>query len=192
MILKEYVSENREEFFTKVANIAGKISIDPSWLMAVMYKESALNHRARNNYSNATGLIQFMPSTAIALGTTVDQLRQMTNIQQLDYVDKYFQPYRRRIKSYTDTYLAVFFPAAIGKPDDYILQTSNLSAGLIASQNPAVDRNKDGKITKAEVEEWALSGFAPAIQELLKKKCWWNPEPLIIYKPLRLQLQQEF
>ena len=51
-----------------------------------------------------------------------------------------------------DVYFAIFFPAAIGKPSDYVLQTSKMSAGLIASQNAGYDINSDGEITVAEVE----------------------------------------
>ena len=62
-----------------------------------------------------------------------------------------------------DVYFAIFFPAAIGKPSDYVLQTSKLSAGLIASQNPAYDINSDGEITVAEVESkiYKILGLVP-------------------------------
>lgn len=43
-----------------------------------------------NRASGATGLIQFMPSTAKQLGTTTDKLAAMTEVDQLDYVAKYF------------------------------------------------------------------------------------------------------
>ena len=43
-----------------------------------------------------------------------------------------------------------FFPAAIGKEDDYVLQTRKLSAERIARQNPAFDTDRDGRITAGE------------------------------------------
>jgi hypothetical protein len=170
MILLNQVSENKQEFAAKVEHICWKLGIKSSWLMAVMYKESTINHRAVNTTSGATGLIQFMPNTALSLGTTTLRLRAMSNVEQLDYVYNYLRPYRFKFKSYVDVYLAVFFPVAIGKPDDFILQTSRLSAGLIASQNQALDIDDSDTITKLEVEKWALRGFIQEYIEILKKK----------------------
>lgn len=146
----------------KTAIVADILGVQPEWLENVMWIESRLNPQAVNKVSGATGLIQFMPATAKALGTTTDELLKMDFDQQMEYVYLYLRPYRGKMKSQVDVYLAVFFPAAIGQPDDYVLQTSKLSAALIAKQNPAYDLNKDGKITKAEV--------ATAIQRLLQKK----------------------
>lgn len=44
--------------------------------------------------SGAIGLIQFMPSTAKGLGTSTSALKQMTAVDQLAYVEKYFAPYK--------------------------------------------------------------------------------------------------
>ncbi len=170
MILTQYITENRDAFILEVENVSSRLGINPNWLMAVMFKESRLNHRAVNPTSGATGLIQFMPSTAGGLGTTITLLREMSNVEQLYWVHKYLKPYAYKFKSYTDVYLAVFFPAAIGKPQDYVLQTSSLSAGLIANQNKALDTNNNNQLTVAEVEAWALRGFdANTVNELKKK-----------------------
>ena len=69
-------------------DICCELQIRPNWLMFVMYFESRLNHRAVNRISGATGLIQFMPSTARGLGTTTDALFNMSNVDQLYYVKK--------------------------------------------------------------------------------------------------------
>ena len=93
----EYVKENREEFTEKVASICSQLNIKPDWLMFVMWFESKLNPQAVNPISGATGLIQFMPSTARGLGTTTDVLRHMKNVKQLDYVLAYVRPYMIRM-----------------------------------------------------------------------------------------------
>jgi hypothetical protein len=67
-------------------------------------------------------------------------------------------------------YFTVFFPLAIGKPDDWVFQTSKLSASKIASQNPAFDLNKDGKLTVAEVREAMLRKVPSAWREFFDKK----------------------
>lgn len=138
------------QFVLKVKAIAKRLGVKEDWLMAVMWSESRLNPAACNPSGGATGLIQFMPATAKYLGTSCDELARMDAVTQLDYVEKFFRPYANRCKSFPELYLACFFPAAIGRPDSYILQTSTLPAELIAKQNPLFDANKDGRITVGE------------------------------------------
>lgn len=121
-------------------------------LMAVMAFETAGTFRAdiRNMAgSGATGLIQFMPATARGLGTTTDALAAMTPEDQLNYVYRYFLPYRGRLKTLSDVYMAVLWPRAIGKPENYVLW-NKASAPTIYRQNAGLDLNKDTQITKAE------------------------------------------
>ncbi|MCM1168756.1 MAG: transglycosylase SLT domain-containing protein [Bacteroides sp.] len=171
MLLEEkYSGTDKAAFLAEVKNVAGRLAINPDWLMAVMYKESGLAPAAVNRSSGATGLIQFMPSTAAALGTSTAALKTMTGKGQLAYVEKYFRPYIGRLGRYEDVYMAVFFPAALGKADDWTFQSSRLLPGTIAGQNPAVDLNKDQKITVAEFREYCFRGFSAAQVEFLKKK----------------------
>jgi hypothetical protein len=148
----ERVKTNREAFDAKVQSISRALGINPNWLMQAMFQESGLDSTAVNPISKAVGLIQFMPATATGLGTSTDALRKMSNIEQLNYVQKYLSTYKGKIKSFVDLYMCIFFPVAIGKPGDFVLETRNLSAEKIAKQNGIYDLNKDGKITKAEVE----------------------------------------
>ena len=141
-------------FFSKLGAIAAKLDVNPNWLMQVMYAESRLKANALNPTSKAAGLIQFMPSTLRNMGYTTNQVLQMDSARQLDLVYQYFKPKAGALKSYYDVYAWVFFPAAIGKPDNWVLETKSLPASLIARQNPAVNINKDGKITVAEFKEY--------------------------------------
>jgi len=165
LLFEQLIPENREEFKLKVIEIAGKLGIKPDWLMLVFYIETAaavykvINHRIQNSIG-ATGLIQFLKSTAVALGTTTDSLKRMSNVEQLNYVYKYLRPYAGNMKNCQDVYLAVFFPTAIGKPDDWVLQSKTLSPETIASQNQLYDLNKDRKITVGEIKQKILS-FIP-------------------------------
>lgn len=95
------------EFLNKVESICNQLGANPDDLMAVMEFESGLDHTSVNPTSGATGLIQFMPSTASNLGTSTSALKAMTAVQQLDYVYKYFQPYKGRISNIGDLYMAV-------------------------------------------------------------------------------------
>jgi len=152
--LEKIVSYDRQDFADKLTDICLKLGCNPSDMTTVMNSESGMNPKARNSNGGATGLIQFMPSTALGLGTTVNELYNMSASQQLDYVYKYFYPYRGKLKSGYDIYLATFFPAAIGKPFWYILETEGLSRSVIARANPAIDLNKDSKITVGEFRRW--------------------------------------
>jgi hypothetical protein len=143
----------RAAFSAKVQRIAAQLNIPADWLMGVMWQESRLRPDARNSASGATGLIQFMPATARSLGTTTGALAAMDAVTQLDWVQKYYAPYAGKLHSFADAYFAVFFPAAIGKPDDWALSSAALSAGTIAAQNSGYDANRDGKLTVAEVKD---------------------------------------
>ena len=102
------------------------------------------------NSIGATGLIQFIPSTARGLGTTTDALAQMTRVEQMDYVLKYFKagPVRKiAAPTLEDLYMQILWPRAVGKPLDYVLFSYPSKA---YEQNKGLDINKDGNITKEE------------------------------------------
>jgi hypothetical protein len=175
LIFIDKVKTNKAEFEAKVIDIAAKLDINPNWLMLVMNSESGINEKARNTKypvqgGYATGLIQFIPSTAKGLGTTTDALYNMSNVEQLDYVYKYFKPYRDKIESFVDLYMVTFFPIAVGKPSNWVLQAKNISAGAIARSNPIFDLDKNGTITVAEVEAAFLKRVPANLVEELKKK----------------------
>lgn len=161
---------NQQAFESKMITGCKALGIDPNWLMVVMNFESDLNSQKVNPISGAIGLIQFMPSTAISLGTSTAALKKMSNVQQLDYVFKYLVAYRTRIKTFIDLYFAVFFPLAIDKPLDFVMEAKNLSRSVIAKQNPVFDRNKDGKITVAEVQDTLFERIPEAYRSIIKKK----------------------
>ncbi|MDR3169161.1 MAG: transglycosylase SLT domain-containing protein [Candidatus Peribacteria bacterium] len=139
----------KQAFKTKVEEVSTYLGINPNRLMEVMKLESGFNHKAVNKVSNATGLIQFMPKTAKGLGTTVEALKEMTAVQQLAYVQKYYERGKGQFKSFAELRLFTFFPAALahtGNPE-YVFEAPGLSAQAIAAQNPGIDMDKDGKIT---------------------------------------------
>ena len=126
-----------------------------------MFFESKMNPSAQNPSSNAIGLIQFMPTTAKSLGTSVSELKNMSAIDQLDYVEKFFMDKKRsgltsKVKSPEEAYLLVFYPLAVTKSNDFILgsEISDERAKKIYSQNKPFDTNKDGFISKGEVLQY--------------------------------------
>ena len=148
MIFEHLIKENKEAFTQKVKDICQNLAIDPDWLMLVMWFETARTFRADivNPISGATGLIQIMPKTARSLGTTTEALKNMSNVEQLDYVLAYLRPYKGSMKRWVDVYLAVFYPKAMGKPDFVI------TSDIVAKQNKVFDLNRDLDITVKEIE----------------------------------------
>ena len=159
--------ENPDEFITKVKTISKSLNINPNWLLLVMWKESRINPKALNKDGGASGLIQFIPSTAKGLGTTIEDIRNMDAIEQLDYVYKYFKPFIGKLNSAQDLYLVTFLPVALGKEDDFVLQAKGLSPEKIASSNPAIDLNRDGEIKKSEFDEYVLKGVPDSWKDKL-------------------------
>ena len=148
----------------KVVQVASNLGLNPNWLLAVMYFETGRTFSPSiTNQIGSVGLIQFTRDKAGVQYKTIAgkqyklaDLAKMSFIDQMDVVEAYYKEAKgkRAVSSFTDTYLITFFPAALGKPDSYVFETKGLSASLIAKQNPAFDRNKDGKITKSEVTEY--------------------------------------
>jgi transglycosylase-like protein with SLT domain len=136
-------------FKAKVIQISGNILVDPDFLMAAMAFESGqtFSPSVKNAQSGATGLIQFMPSTATTLGTSTAALAGMTAVDQLNYVEKYFNPYKGKLNTIEDVYMAILWPNAIGKPNSFLLFSSPSTA---YNQNSGLDANHDGKVTKEE------------------------------------------
>ena len=155
------------EFLDKVWEVCQDLGWDDkyiSWMMAIIGFETAGTFRAdirSGAGSGATGLIQFMPLTAMQLGTTTGLLAKMSAVEQLDYVKQYFEPYKNKINSLCDMYTAVFAPKYVGFPPETVLY----SEGAAYRQNAPLDVNTDGKITKEEacyyVQQMLWKGLQP-------------------------------
>ncbi len=139
-----------------IVDTADSLGIDPDWLLAIEKFESGLNPKAVNSSSGATGAIQFMPNTAANLGTSTAALKQMSLQEQQKYVYAYLLPFKSRLKSLEDTYLAVFFPAAIGQSDDYIVGIKPGNGGtsfqnIVYVQNEGFDSSQTGYVRRSDI-----------------------------------------
>lgn len=153
---------------------AKALGMHVDWLAAVMSFETAgtfspsiLNAAG----SGAFGLIQFMPSTAQGILKTatkqeaVDRGRAMSFSEQLKkMVVPYFKGHK--YNNLNDVYLKVFFPAAMGKPDTYVVgaQDGTDFQQKVYAQNRGFDSADKGYITRADITKRINSVLALAEQ----------------------------
>lgn len=170
----------------KINQVAYNLNIDPVWLTAVMYFESGKTFSpSKTNNIGSVGLIQFTRDKAGVNYKTIQgkrynlsDLAKMSFNEQMNVVQKYYEEVIKSTKkvpqSFIDTYLVTFFPLAVGKDDNFVFESKCLSRALIAKQNPIFDLNKDGKVTKKEVEtrfaEW-FGSLDFSLIDVKKKTC---------------------
>lgn len=175
------------EFVAKVKDIVAALGMPSTGaddLMGCMAWESGMTF-SPSQYnragSGAVGLIQFMPLTAVAFFYKASELDKMskdeklakgkescaklaamTAEQQLDYVHEYFKPYKGRLKNLGDLYMAILWPAGIGKDDEWALW-DKATRPTTYRQNMGLDVDKNETITRGEcvfkVREMLNRGF---------------------------------
>lgn len=144
-------------FKKKVEEVSQGLGINPNWLMTVMFKESGLDSKIQNKSTRATWFIQFMPDTAKALGTTVEELKNLSPLSQLDYVEKFYEMNSKKdYSSFKELYLQTFFPAARKYMDDpnYVFETRGVSRYQIAKQNPGIAPKGSTEITMRDFDNY--------------------------------------
>jgi hypothetical protein len=144
------LEKTSDAFRRKLVALASALHLSADALAGVMKIESGFNPAATNPTGGATGLIQFMPSTAARLGTTTAALRQMSAEDQLDYVAAYYRPVANRIVDDGDHYMATFFPADLGKPRTTVIAKRGEK---VYDQNAGLDVSKDGILTVDDVKQ---------------------------------------
>ncbi len=134
-------------FKEKLSEISREINIDEESIIKLMNLESGLDPTIKNNIG-CVGLIQFCPDKSRGNYKTIggktyrlEDLRNNLPLQMDAILEFWKQGYRSgKIKKPKDLYLYNFFPIAAGKPNNFVLQTKNLSAEKIANQNPIFNR----------------------------------------------------
>jgi hypothetical protein len=86
----------------------------------------------------------------------VDRVAAMSAEEQLDLVEKFLERAAggRRLDSVRDVYMAIFWPAGIGKGPDYVVARAEGATAwerLVYAQNKGLDTNGDGVITAGDV-----------------------------------------
>jgi hypothetical protein len=140
--------DNDPEFQKKLQELIEKYpGLTKDELYRVIQGESGFNSKAVNATSGATGLFQFMPSTANGLGYTTEQIQNMTPAQQLEVYDKYLGSF-----NYGGGPLGIMqaAPAYANKPGDFEVYSIGSKAW---NQNPGW-RGPDGRITVNSINNY--------------------------------------
>lgn len=127
---------------------------DPNGIAAVISEESGFNPSAKNPNSSASGLIQFIDSTAASLGTTTAQIRAMSAEEQLPLIERFFQTsLNGRIPGRIEDYFLSVLgkPNLVGASDDTPVFVQG-SSGY--SGNPQLDLNNNGIITVGDARAY--------------------------------------
>lgn len=174
--LREPVKKIDLVFYNKVVEIAQKLGNENlvDALLATMKHESGFSPSISAPNNVTRGLIQFYFGKAktIKIGSkgpfTRDDLAKQTRVQQLDLVYEFYRYWFKALNiskpKLFDIYIVTFFPAAVGKPDSYVLQTSKISAENIAKQNPifnqVLQRPKNEPLTVFKLKQYyQIQGF---------------------------------
>ncbi len=170
------MAQLNQKFWDKLTQVTTNLGMKPEDLVAVMCYESGLNPAAHNMNGDASGLIQFMPSTLKGVGfhDSPNAFRELDAIQQLDYVEKYIQNQMAfnggPFKSAAQYYVANLWPVALKLPE---VKAQNPHAVIIDSNptvrrfpgvslafervayksNAGLDVDHDGKITFGDLEK---------------------------------------
>lgn len=154
-------------FKSALAGVARRVGCDPTDLAAVIAFETinTFSPSITNPKGGATGLIQFLPSTARALGAgrtdaeAQANLKKMTDVEQLFYVEKYLRPAKGSISTLAGLYLKIFTGHTSKLTgSDVIFKEGSIEYDW----NKSLDYNKDGQITVNELTSGARAKIAAA------------------------------
>lgn len=182
------------EFYKKLTKICSELQMKPEDLLLIMKLESGISPTAHNPSGNASGLIQFMPSTLKNMGYTDghEKFRTLDAIAQLDYVKAYIEQNMKLnggpFKSAARCYVSIFFPVALGLPG---IQREDMSTPIVSAdgtqpkyksvspsfiakayaQNKGLDTDKDGIISYGDLDRKLQSlknnkDYVEAVQSL--------------------------
>ncbi len=145
-----------EAFNTKLVQISANLHLNPEDLLAVMYCESGLKGSARNPYSNAVGLIQFLPGTLASIGFrgTTDDFCSLSETEQLTGVERYLSKYQRYgLDDAGRIFQAVFMPGSLRSGNEILVDSRTDPAAY--RRNSVLDIDRDGLITVFDLAEFA-------------------------------------
>jgi len=186
---------NRNAFEKKVIEVANYLEINPNWLMILMNFETAGQMKpTTTNSKGCVGFIQFCSdglyngeSAKKILGKwhTLQAIKNSGYVGQMNYVRDFFVPYKDKIETIYDLYVALFYPYALGRGDSFKFgsEISPERVKTVANQNKAISQGKeyitykevramvDGQMKKANYFVAKVDSYTSNIK-MLKRNKW--------------------
>ncbi len=136
-------------------------------IVSVMQHESGLNPAAKNpaKGQSASGLLQIIESTAKELGTSTADILNMSAVQQLEVVEKYYKLYFSRLsvpKTRVGYYTLNWGIGIVDKLDYVLASKSDPKTSKLYDLNSALDSNHDGRITVGDLDSLLAKVYATA------------------------------
>ena len=157
---KDLIGDNKQ-FLSGIQKIADKHNIKASELLGLIASESGFKGDALNKSTGAGGLIQFKPEIAKEFGTTVDDIRGMSLVDQLPLIDRYLSKNLPDNATTSQLYGSVFMPSYADKGPDFQLLGSGdqfddgekINSNIRAKyeRNSGLDLDGDGFISVGEL-----------------------------------------
>ena len=157
---KDLIGGNKQ-FLSGIQKIADKHNIKASELLGLIASESGFKGDALNKSTGAGGLIQFKPEIAKEFGTTVDDIRGMSLVDQLPLIDRYLSKNLPDNATTSQLYGSVFMPSYADKGPDFQLLGSgdqfddgekiNSTIRARYERNSGLDLDGDGFISVGEL-----------------------------------------
>ena len=116
---KDLIGGNKE-FLSGIQKMQINIISRPE-LLGLIASESGFKGDALNKTTGAGGLIQFKPEIAEEFGTTVDDIRGMSLVDQLPLIDRYLSKNLPKNATTSQLYGSVFMPSYADKGPDFQL-----------------------------------------------------------------------
>ena len=157
---KDLIGGNKE-FLSGIQKIADKHNIKAAELLGLIASESGFKGDALNKTTGAGGLIQFKPEIAEEFGTTVDDIRGMSLVDQLPLIDRYLSKNIPKKATTSQLFGTVFMPSYADKGPDFQLLGSGdqfddgekINSAIRAryERNSGLDLDDDGFISVGEL-----------------------------------------
>ena len=119
-----------------IANIANKLNVPYMWLYQLIKFESGFNPKIKNPLSSATGLIQFIDSTAQSLGfnNSAHLVNKLPGV--VSQMNGAVYPYLKKFmpfESKQSLYLSVFYPKYRNEPanKEFPLHVQKVNPGIV-------------------------------------------------------------
>ena len=148
--MQKYFSKNDRKL---IRDVCDSLGIATNHFYTIIKLESSGNKKAINKKSKAVGLIGFLPKTAKRLGTSTEQILEMSNRDQILLTYKYFKSVSKgkKLKGMCNVYLAVLYPDAVNKTEEYVI---GKKGSYTVKWNKALDLDNDSIITVKDVKQY--------------------------------------